>query len=250
MNAKLKISFREFIYIATSLFMASCMQEPKSDNAVVSEALPVEENNVGIIYQIDTSNSLITWVGTKPTGRHNGLIRIRSGSITILEEDTERKNKKFFINNAKILIDMESVKVLDLMDDPLQQEKLENHLKSEDFFDTKTYKTAEFDLISFEPIEYDSLVRENNKYTIIDPTHTMSGNLTIKGKSFNISIPVKADYRNLKFEASAKFNIDRTIWNITYKDEHDPVARATDSFIHNIVNVGFEIIARPESEME
>ena len=162
------------------------MQEPKSDKAVIKEALPVEEKNLGIVYEIDTSNSLVTWVGTKPTGRHNGLIRIRSGSITILEEDTDRRIKEFSINNAKIVIEMESVKVLDLMDDPLQREKLENHLRSEDFFDTKTYETAEFELISFEPIEDDTLVREENKYTIIDPTHTMSGNLTIKGKTFKI----------------------------------------------------------------
>jgi polyisoprenoid-binding protein YceI len=234
----------------TFLSVAGCMQEPKSDNAVIKEALPIEEKNVGVEYKIDTSNSLVTWVGTKPTGRHNGLIRISSGSITILEEDTDRRIKQFNINNAKIIIDMESVKVLDLVDDPLQRDKLENHLRSEDFFDTKTYETAEFELISFEPIEDDSLVREENKYTIIDPTHTMNGNLTIKGKTFNIEVPVKADYRNLKFEASAKFNIDRTVWNITYKDENDPVARATDGFIHNIVNVGFEIIARPESGME
>lgn len=247
---KLKISFRDLIYLVTFLSVTGCMQEPKSDQAVVKEALPVEEKNLGIVYKIDTTNSLVTWVGTKPTGRHNGLIRIRSGSITILEEDTNRRIKKFSISNAKIIIDMETVKVLDLMDDPLQREKLENHLLSEDFFDTKTYETAEFELISFEPIENDTLVREENKYTIIDPTHTMSGNLTIKGKTFNIEVPVKADYRNLKFEASAKFNIDRTLWNITYKDENDPVARATDGFIHNIVNVGFEIIARPESEMD
>ena len=244
------MGIRGLVYLITFLSFTGCMQEPKSDNAVINEALPVEEKDVGKIYMIDTANSLVTWVGTKPTGRHNGLIKIRSGSITILEEDTERKEKKFYISNANIVIDMGSVRVLDLIDDPLQREKLENHLRSEDFFDTKTYETAEFELISFEPIEDDTLVREKNKYTIIDPTHTMNGNLTIKGKSLNISVPVKAYYRNLKFEASAKFNIDRTIWNITYKNENDPVARAKDGFIHNIVNVGFEIIARPEPGME
>jgi len=247
---KLNLKIRDFIYIAIILSIAGCLQEPKSDNAVINEALPVEEKNVGITYKIDTSYSLITWVGTKPTGRHNGLIKIKSGSITIMEEDDKRKNKNFTISNANILIDMGSVKVLDLKDDPLQLEKLENHLRSEDFFDTQTFEFAEFELISFEPIENDSLVRKNNKYTIIDPTHTMSGNLTIKGKTLNMKVPVKADYRNLKFEASARFNIDRTKWDITYKDENDPVARATDGFIHNIVNVGIEIIARPESSTE
>jgi polyisoprenoid-binding protein YceI len=247
---KLYLKLRNFIYIAIILSIAGCLQEPKSDNAVISEAQPVEDKNDGITYVIDTSYSLITWVGTKPTGRHNGLIKIQSGSITIIEEDSERKYKKFIISNANILIDMGSVKVLDLRDDPLQLEKLENHLRSEDFFDTNKFEFAEFELISFEPYEKDSLARENNKYTIDDPTHSMSGNLTIKGKTLNIKFPVKADYRNMKFEASARFNIDRIKWDITYKDENDPVARATDGFIHNIVNVGFDIIARPESSME
>lgn len=250
MTTILNFRLGDFIFIATILFFTGCMQEPKSDNAVINEALPVEEKNIGILYSIDTSNSLITWVGTKPTGRHNGIIKMQSGSLTILEEDTKRKNKKFSISNANILINMKSVKVLDLMDNPLQGEKLENHILSEDFFDTETFETAEFELISFEPFINDSLKRVDNKYAIIDPTHTMSGNLTIKGKTLNIKVPVKADYRNMKFEASAKFNIDRTKWDITYKDENDPIARATDGFIHNIVNVGFEIIARPESGTE
>jgi len=226
------------------------MQEPKSDNAIVGEALPVEEKNEGRIYTIDTSQSILTWIGTKPTGRHNGLIKIKSGSITILEEESDLKQKQFTILNALISIEMSSVEVLDLKDNLLQLEKLENHLHSEDFFDSEVFPEAEFELISFEPIKEDSVEREENKYTIIDPTHIMNGNLTIKGKTLNVEFPVKADYRNLRFEASAKFNINRTDWEINYKDENDPVARATDSFIHNIVNVGFEIIARPETPVD
>ena len=226
------------------------MQEPKSDNAVIGEALPVEEKDPGVEYIIDTSQSIVTWVGTKPTGRHNGLIKIHYGSLKLILEETGSKRKKFNIGNAKISINMNSVRVLDLTDDPFQLEKLENHLHSEDFFDTEVYPEAEFELISFEPIVKDSVKRENNNYTIIDPTHILSGNLTIKGKTLNVTFPVKADYRNYRFEASAKFNIDRTDWEINYKDENDPVARATDGFIHNIVNVGLEIIARPRSSAQ
>jgi len=223
------------------------MQEPKSDNAVISEALPVEKKDPGVEYVIDTSQSIITWVGTKPTGRHNGLIKINYGSLTIIPGETKGRRKKFNIGNAHISINMNSVRVLDLTDNPNQLEKLENHLHSEDFFDTEVYPETEFELISFEPIEKDTVIRENNNYTIIDPTHILNGNLTIKGKTLNVKFPVKADYRNLRMEASARFNIDRTDWEINYKDENDPVARATDGFIHNIVNVGLEIIARPKS---
>jgi polyisoprenoid-binding protein YceI len=243
-NQKLQYYF----YLALMFWSAACMQEPKSDDAIVGEALPVEEKTEGRVFAIDTSQSILTWVGTKPSGRHNGLIRIKSGSITILAKESEQKEKEYALLNALITIDMGRVEVLDLKDDPLQMEKLERHLYSEDFFDSNTYPEAIFELISFEPIEDDTVEREDNKYTIIDPTHIMNGNLTIRGKTLNVEFPVKADYRNLRFEASAKFNIDRTDWNITYQNENDPKARLADGFIHNIVNVGFEIIARPESE--
>jgi polyisoprenoid-binding protein YceI len=235
-------------YFFFPVLMIGCLQEPKSDNATIGEAQPVEELDQGKEFVIDTSQSIITWVGTKPTGRHNGLIKIKEGTITIIEEPSDTEQKKFTIGNTQIKIDMGSVEVLDLKDDPLQLEKLENHLKSEDFFETELYPEAEFEFISFKPIEEDTVQREGNDYTIIDPTHILNGNLTIKGKTLNVEFPVKADYRNLRFEASAKFNIDRIVWGVNYKHENDPVARATDGFIHNIVNVGFEIIARPKSE--
>ena len=238
---------RFIFHTALLLFLMGCLQEPKSDTAIIGEAQPLEEKDGGIVYEIDTNKSLITWVGTKPTGRHNGLIKIKAGSIAIIEEPSETGRKDFTIGNADISIDMNSVEVLDLQDDPFQLEKLENHLISEDFFDTQGYPEAEFELISFEPIEEDTVQREENDFTIIDPTHILNGNLTIKGKTLNVEFPVKVDYRNMRLEASAKFNIDRTDWRISYKNENDPAARATDSFIHNIVNVGFEIIARPES---
>lgn len=246
----ISMMIRHIIYTSFFILLLGCLQEPKSDNAVVGEAQTVDEKEEGIEYLIDTGQSIITWVGTKPTGRHNGLIRIKEGMISILEDTTEDGNKKFTILNAHITIDMKAIEVLDLRDDPSQLEKLEKHLHSKDFFETDAYPEAEFDLISFEPIEKDTVEREENDFTIIDPTHIMNGNLTIKGKTLNVEFPVKADFRNLRLEASAKFNINRTDWGINYQDENDPAARATDSFIHNIVNVGFEIIARDESMLE
>ena len=241
---------RYIIYTSFFMLLMGCLGEPRSDNAVVGDALPVGQKDAGIVYVIDTNQSIITWIGTSPTSRHNGMIKIKEGTVSIIEDTSETGEKVLTIGNAHIVIDMNAIKVLDLQDDPLQMEKLQNHLNSEDFFETDFYPEAEFDLISFEPIEKDTVEREENDFTIIDPTHIMNGNLTIKGKTLNIEFPVKADFRNYRLEASAKFNINRTDWGINYKNENDPSARATDSFINNIVNVGFEIIARDESSIE
>lgn len=231
------------------ILLASCMQEPKSDQAVISEAQPVQIIDEGVPYRIDTGKSIITWVGTKPTGRHNGLIKIKEGIISIIDSTLEDGTKTFRIGNAEIIIDMKKVEVLDLTDDPLQLEKLEDHLNSNDFFDTEMYPEARFEFISMKPIEDDTVEREENDYTVIDPSHIVNGNLTIKDVTLQVEFPAKMDYRNLRLEASAKFNIDRTDWDITYRNENDPVARARDGVIHNIVNVGFEIIARPPSDL-
>ena len=58
------------------LFVASCTEKPKSDVATITEPVIVTDQPEGVVYHIDTSTSIITWIGTNPTGRHNGIIRI------------------------------------------------------------------------------------------------------------------------------------------------------------------------------
>ena len=233
-----------FIYIIIS----GCTREPKSDVATISHAEKAETLNDGKLYVIDTGKSLITWVGTKPTGRHNGIIRLKEGDISILEEKDKKKKLKKIINITKVnaIIDMNTVDVVDLTDNPTQYRKLKNHLHSEDFFNTSEFPEAEFNLISLIPFAKDSLFREDNGYTIMNPTHSVKGNLTIKDTTLAIQFPAKIDLRNSRLVVSAKFNIDRTNWNINYLNENDPVARAKDGFIHNIVHVSVDIIARPK----
>lgn len=235
-----------FIY----LILSGCIREPKSDVATVSPAEQVEILNDGKLYVIDTGKSLITWIGTKPTGRHNGIIKLKGGDISILKNKDIKKKFKKDINIIKVnaIIDMNTVDVVDLTDDPRQYQKLINHLHSEDFFNTSKYPEAKFELILFEPISKDSLIKENNGYTIMNPTHSVKGNLTIKDTTLAIQFPAKIGLRNYRLVVSAKFNIDRTNWNINYLNENDPVAKAKDGFIHNIVHVSVDIIARPKEK--
>jgi polyisoprenoid-binding protein YceI len=231
---------------------AGCTQQPKSDMARISGPEDLPTASSGTTYEIDTATSLVTWVGTNPTGRHNGIFKIKNGSITVSNNDSQmdsqlvndqEKLNHNQINLARITIDIKSVDILDLKHDRVQYNKLLKHLKSDDFFQADKYPEAIFELISIEKIEEDTTKSMNKKFTLINPTHQMKGNLTIKGITKSIEFPVRLDVRNLKLEASAKFNIDRTAWDINHLNENDPVAKTRDSFINNIVNVGFEIIA-------
>jgi accessory colonization factor AcfC len=46
-----------------------------------------------------------------------------------------------------------------------------------------------------------------------------------------------------ELSAKAKFNIDRTEWNLSYGDEANAVDKAKDKFIYNTVNIGLEVTA-------
>lgn len=240
---------RQVVWISIVYFIISgCTQEPKSDVATISEAVPVEIVDEGKLFVIDTGKSLITWVGTKPTGRHNGIIKFKEGDISILDDQKNKNKVKKEINILKgnAIIDMNTIDVIDLKDNLKQYQKLKNHLHSEDFFDIAEFPVATFEFISLGPVKKDSVVRENNGYTILNPSHLVKGNLTVKDTTLAIQFPAKVDLRNARLLISAKFNIDRTNWNINYLNENDPVAKAKDGVIHNIVHLSVDIIARPK----
>jgi polyisoprenoid-binding protein YceI len=225
-----------------------CTKQPKGDMAKIGDPQQADHLDEGIRYEIDTVNSIVTWVGTKPSGRHNGIFKIKEGYITVSKKDSQQVENKssqfaYRLNNAEIIIDLRTVDILDLKHNPDEYDELLDHLKSKDFFHVQKYPEARFELDSCEKIEKDSTEREENELTNIDPTHIMKGNLTFRGNTESVKFPVRLDMRNLKLEASAKFTINRTSWNINFLDKNDPVAWTKDSYINNIVNVGFEILA-------
>lgn len=150
-------------------------------------------------YQIDTTESTITWRGTKPTGEHRGTIDIESGSFTATEEEIE---------SGKVTIDMTSINVTDEGIEEKDKRNLENHLKGTvegketDFFNVNEYPTARFEITGVTE-------KEGKKY--------LQGNLTIKDETKNIEFPVNTsiDENELTLE-SETFVIDRTDWNVNY----------------------------------
>lgn len=83
---------------------------------------------------------------------------------------------------------------------------------------------------------------------VTNPTHTITGNLTMRGTTKSVSFPAKVSVDANSIVAEAKFNIDRTDWNLSYGDESSVVDKAQDKFIYNTVNVGFSLVANKETE--
>lgn len=172
---------------------------PKGDKASVTEADTIVANTEGADkYVIDPSGSQVEWIGYKPTGQHNGTLNVKSGSLYL---------KEGIPVGGEFLIDMQSIKVLDL-EDPEWNGKLTGHLKSPDFFDVDNHSESKFVI---------SQIVKNQAAT---PAYLLTGNLTIKNitKSVTFGVDIKLEGDNITGNAP-KFTIDRTNFDIQYKSK-------------------------------
>ncbi|MFN4199429.1 MAG: YceI family protein, partial [Flavobacterium sp.] len=115
--------------------------------------------------KINLETSAIEWVGKKITGAHNGSIKFISGS---LQFDGDK------LKGGQFQVDMTSITVLDLQAGR-GKEKLEGHLKNDDFFGVDKYPTS---TLVFKT------VKDNGS-----GNYTITADLTIKG----ITKPVTFD---------------------------------------------------------
>ena len=233
-------------FAAFTILVAACGQQKEGTDAEVSEAKEVAEVNTSESFSINKEESQITWIGSKPTGKHNGTIPIASGDIAV--EGNEVVGGTIVINIAEI--DNE-----DLKEDPKNHGKLVSHLKSEDFFDAENHPTAEFVITSVAPYSKEDSVKVKEEFDtqykpasakehmVASPTHKVTGNLSMRGKTLSVSFPAHVKVQDDKVIAKAKFNIDRSLWGLQYGNEADVVDKAKDKFIYNTVNVGFDIVA-------
>lgn len=152
---------RNFIvYAAVGLMTAvSCVKEKPA--AGESQTTTTRE---GEIYEVDTLNSKVEWKGYKvlktDNTSHFGTIKFESGNVTV-------KNDR--LESGKFVANMATLENIDLKDEADQKAKLENHLKSKDFFDTEKFPTATFEITKITP------AAQGDYNTALD------GKLTIKG---------------------------------------------------------------------
>lgn len=138
--------------------------------------------------KIILEKSTINWVGKKVTGQHQGTIAFKDGSIVM-------KGKN--IEGANFIVNMSSINVTDLKAGE-GKEKLEGHLKSQEFFGTDKYTTAKLDF---------KLISNNG-----NGTYNVVGDLTIK----DITAPVNFVLAVKNDTATTTLKVDRTKYGIKY----------------------------------
>ena len=102
-------------------------------------------------------------------------------------------------------IDVKSIKDMDLTD-PQKNAYLVGHLNDTDFFNTKLFPTGKFEITNVALLSNDSAGN----------THAISGNLTLKGQSKNVTILAKVTINGDAVEANGSVMINRLDWGIKY----------------------------------
>jgi polyisoprenoid-binding protein YceI len=199
------------------LFAASCKDAPKADEAVATEPQEVAVAPTGAAYTVDLAKSKITWVGTKPTGRHHGTFYLKAGNIVVANNS---------ITGGNFVIDVTNITAFD--EDNSANAKLQKHLTSADFFEVDKFPEA-----TFEITDVQEGVNKDNVLVMKEATHTVTGNLTMKAISKSISFPAKIEMNDAGLTAHAEFNIDRTQWGIVYHSDKS----VGEKFINPEVNL-------------
>jgi polyisoprenoid-binding protein YceI len=138
-------------------------------------------------FTLDGDNTKIEFVGTKPGGRHVGGFKKLTGTATVADNDPA--TAKF-----EVEIDMTSTWT--------DTEKLTNHLKSPDFFDAKTNPKSKF---------------VSTKVEKTGDGYTVTGDLTLNGKTKPISFPAKMALADGTLTLTSEFKIKRQDYGITYQ---------------------------------
>lgn len=210
------------LFIAAMFLLAACADAPESDKAETTEAQEVTTSN-GTNFKVDTTASKVEWVATKVSAYHTGTLNVKSGEVIVKDGN---------ITGGNFVLDMNSIVVSGPKgSDTKANEKLLGHLKSADFFDVTKNPEATFTITSVAPFSgtakdsADPRQEAISKYKVTNPTHSVSGNLTIKGLTKNITFPAQITITGNSASAIAKFNINRQDWDIVYPGKPDDLIR-------------------------
>ena len=201
-----------------------------------TDAKSVENAAYDKVYQVTADASLLDWEGYKPTGKHHGTIGLSSGELMM---------KNGNLVGGEFVIDMNSIIDLDL-EDAEYNAKLVGHLKSADFFHVDSFPTAKFVITEVKLADSAQINLEKTKGEVV-PTHTITGNLTLKATTKSITFNAMVSATDDKFEARTnQFFIDRSEWAVKYGSRKF-FSDLQDKFINDEMGIGIKLVATPKS---
>lgn len=190
---------KQFIFFLLAGFLfASCGSGEKKPAVEASDDTKeaTTASSDAMTFMVDPAASVINWEGYKPGQySHMGTMKVKSGQFDVKNGAPESGN---------FVIDMTSLVNTDI-EDAQKRADLEGHLKTGDFFEVDKFPEATFEVTG---------VKAGG---VEGATHTVSGNLTMKGITKSVDIPANVTVADGKVTVSTpEFTIDRTQWDIKY----------------------------------
>jgi len=181
------------------------------------------------VLKVDPAASQIKWEGSKKLVKsaHNGFVKVKAGEVTMNGEQ---------LVGGTFEIDMTSIENEDLKSSPKDQAKLVGHLKSPDFFNTDKFQTATFKITS---------VKALKPAKAGDPTHEITGDLTLKDKTNPVTFPAVITRDGNMTKAMANITIDRTKWDVRFGSTNFFENLAGDRIINNDISLALNLVAKP-----
>ena len=136
----------------------------------------------------------VGFVGSKVTGSHSGEFKDFKGTVTLKDGKPEGGKLEFTVQTASLFT----------TDANPMREKLEGHLKSPDFFDVEKFPTAGF------------TSREIVAGGPNGATHTVKGQLTLRGVTKDIEFPATLAVAGKDLSGKTEFSINRKDFGIVF----------------------------------
>lgn len=205
---------KAFLFLtAGAMVFASCVGNPEGQRADTTDSVEVEGVAEGTELSVNTAESRVEWLGKKVTGQHHGTVDISSGTLLVNGDQ---------LVGGHFVVDMNTITDLDMEGE--YKEKLEAHLRSDDFFDVDNHPESTFEITSVQEGSTDSVI-------------VVSGNLTIRGTSKNITFDANVvELSETSARITADFNIAREDWGVNY-------AGQADDLISKEINLKINLVA-------
>ncbi|SFW73031.1 Polyisoprenoid-binding protein YceI [Sinomicrobium oceani] len=157
---------------------------------------------------VDTSTSKVTWKGYKVTGSHEGVVDIKEGHL-VFEGDK--------LTGGEFVVDLTTISATDLEGE--YKDKLDGHLKSEDFFDVQKYPTAKMVITKVKSTGKNAY-KVTGDLTIKEKTHPVSFELSVYGNKATGAIKIDRSKYDVKYNSGSFF---KNLGDKTIYDEFDLV---------------------------
>lgn len=223
------------LFILAGLAFSQETLKPKTE-LKPKEPRTVNTSGISSRIMLDTSKSSLEWNGgLKITNKeHYGTLKFQQGTLFI------NSNKSI---NGTFVVNLRTLVNTDLIGG--SKDRLEGHLRSQDFFDVEKYPTAK--LVIKQSSILDKV--EEKKYKML-----VEGDLTIKNQTHPISFEAILDLDSKIKTATGSLEFDRLLYGVQYRAERyldDPstfwnkivanTQTSMDKVIRDMIKVDFNI---------